>query len=55
MWISQGDDDVECLVVEVWVNEFPIRIVNGYGPKQVTLWKENKSFGTLLIEKLIMQ
>ena len=33
VWISQGDDDVECLVVEVWVNEFPIRIVNGYGPQ----------------------
>jgi hypothetical protein len=33
VWISQGDDEVECLTVEVWVNEFPIRIVNGYGPQ----------------------
>ena len=33
VWIAQGDDEVECLVVEVWVNEFPIRIVNGYGPQ----------------------
>ena len=32
VWINQGDDEVECLAVEVWVNEFPIRIVNGYGP-----------------------
>ena len=33
VWISQGDDEVECLAVEIWVNEFPIRIVNGYGPQ----------------------
>ena len=33
VWIDQGDDDVEVIVVEVWVNEFPIRIVNGYGPQ----------------------
>ena len=33
VWINQGDDEVECLAVEVWVNEFPIRIVNGYGPQ----------------------
>ena len=33
VWISQGDDEVECLTVEIWVNSFPIRIVNGYGPQ----------------------
>ena len=33
VWIAQGDDEVEVLVVEFWVNEFPIRIVNGYGPQ----------------------
>ena len=33
VWIAQGDDDVECLVVEVWLNDFPMRIVNGYGPQ----------------------
>ena len=33
VWIAQGDDDVECLAVEVWVNDFPIRILNGYGPQ----------------------
>ena len=32
-WVDQGDDEVEVLVVEVWVNEFPIRIINGYGPQ----------------------
>ena len=33
VWIAQGDDEVECLTVEVWVNEFPIRVLNGYGPQ----------------------
>ena len=32
-WVDQGDDEVEVIVVEVWVNDFPIRIVNGYGPQ----------------------
>ena len=33
VWVSQGDDEVEVLVVEIWVNEFPVRIVTGYGPQ----------------------
>ena len=33
VWISQGDDEVECLTVEVWANDFPIRIVTAYGPQ----------------------
>ena len=32
-WVSQGDDEVECLAVEVWVDDVPIRIVTGYGPQ----------------------
>jgi hypothetical protein len=33
VWIAQGDDEVEFLAIEVWVNEFTIRVVNGYGPQ----------------------
>ena len=33
VWVAQGDDEVECLVVEVWVEDFPIRIVTAYGPQ----------------------
>ena len=33
VWISQGDDEVECLTVEVWANDFPVRIVTAYGPQ----------------------
>ena len=33
VWVAQGDDEVECLVVEVWVDEFPVRVVTAYGPQ----------------------
>ena len=32
VWVAQGDDEVECLAVEVWVDEFPVRVVTAYGP-----------------------
>ena len=31
VWIAQGDE-VECLEVEVWVDDFPIRVLVAYGP-----------------------
>ena len=40
-WVAQGDDEVEVLVVEIWVNEFPDRIVTTYGP-QASDSKERK-------------
>lgn len=33
VWIAQGDDEVECLAVEIWVDNIPVRIVTGYGPQ----------------------
>ena len=33
VWIAQGDDEVECLVVEVWADEFPIHVLTAYGPQ----------------------
>ena len=33
VWVAQGDDDLECLAVEVWVEGFPIRVVVAYGPQ----------------------
>ena len=32
-WVSEGNDDVEAITVEVWVENFPIRLVCGYGPQ----------------------
>ena len=34
VWISEGDDDVEILVVEIHIDGCPIRIINGYGPQE---------------------
>ena len=31
--IAQGDDEVECLAVEVLIYDFPIRIITAYGPQ----------------------
>ena len=33
VWVAQGDDEVECLVVEIWIDDFPIRILTAYGPQ----------------------
>ena len=33
VWVAQGDDEVECLVVKIWLDDFPIRILNAYGPQ----------------------
>ena len=51
-WVDQGDDEVEVLVVEVWVNEFPIRILNGYGP-QLSDSNERKQKFWNFIEKQV--
>ena len=33
VWISQGDDEVEALTVEIWADDFPVRVVTAYGPQ----------------------
>ena len=32
-WLSQGDDEVEFITIEVWIDDFPIRVLNAYGPQ----------------------
>ena len=34
MWISEGDNDVEILVVEISVSELQIRCIAAYGPQE---------------------
>ena len=29
-WVGQGDDQAEYLVIEVWIEGFPVRVLNGY-------------------------
>jgi hypothetical protein len=31
--VSQGDDEVEFITIEVWIDDFPIRVLNAYGPQ----------------------
>ena len=50
VWINQGDDEVECLIVEVWLNDFPVRIMTAYGPQLGDL-NEKKSKFWQFIEK----
>ena len=33
-WISEGDNDTEAITVEIWLEDFPIRLVCGYGPQE---------------------
>ena len=33
-WIAEGDDQIECIVIEVWIEGFPVRVLNGYGPQE---------------------
>ena len=33
VWVAQGDDEVECLSVEIWIDDFPVRVVTAYGPQ----------------------
>ena len=33
VWIAGGDDEVECLEVEIWIDDFPVRVMVAYGPQ----------------------
>ena len=33
-WISEGDDDIEAITVEIWLSGFPVRLVCAYGPQE---------------------
>ena len=33
VWVAQGDDEVEVLAIEIWVDDFPVRVVTAYGPQ----------------------
>ena len=34
VWISEGDDITEVLVVEIHIENLPVRIINAYGPQE---------------------
>ena len=51
IWIYQGDDEVECLIVEFWLNDFPFRIMTAYGPQLGDMKERKKSKFWQFIEK----
>ena len=34
VWIAEGDDEVEVLVIQIEVQQFPIRCIGAYGPQE---------------------
>ena len=43
------------MIVEVWLNDFPVRIMTAYGPQLGDLnERKNQSFGNLLKKKLTL-
>ena len=47
-WISEGDDNVEALTVDIWVEGFPIRLICGYGPQEYDKKVRKLSFWSYL-------
>ena len=43
-WVGQGDDQAEYIVIEVWFEGFPVRILNGYGPQECDDVERKKKF-----------
>ena len=45
-FINEGDDEVEALTVEVWVEDFPVRLVVAYGPQNSDRDNDSKKHKT---------
>ena len=48
VWISEGDDQVEILVIEIQSGKIPIRIINCYGPQECDSIERKMLFWTRL-------
>ena len=44
IWISEGNDDLEILVVEVDISNIRVRCVGGYGPQENDVIQKKKAF-----------
>ena len=53
VWVAQGDDEVECLAVEVWVDEFPVRVVTAYGPQLGDCIERKRKFWDFLEREVL--
>ena len=48
VWVSEGDDEVEILVIEAHIENYPIRIINAYGPQESDSIERKSSFWSRL-------
>ena len=48
VWISEGDDTIEILVVEVKINELKVRCLCGYGPQESDRLEKKENFWSRL-------
>ena len=44
IWVSEGDDEVEILVIEVHIENYPIKIINAYCPQESDSIERKASF-----------
>ena len=51
VWISEGDDEVELLVVQVHIDNMKIRILNCYGPQIIDQMERKAAFWARLHEE----
>ena len=49
VWISEGDDEVEMLVVEIEVNSLKIRCICAYGPQEYDSTERKKVLGSIIL------
>ena len=47
-WISEGDDEAEAITVEIWVEDFPICLICGYGPQEYDKTHRKEKFWSYL-------
>ena len=44
MWIGEGNDDIELLVIEVDLSNIRVRCIGGYGPHEKEMINKKKAF-----------
>ena len=52
MFISEGDDEVEILVIQIEVQQFKIRYIVGYGPQENEQIEKKDKFWTRLLKEV---
>ena len=51
-WISEGNDNTEAITVEIWIKNFPVRLICGYGPQEYDSKERKDSFWDYLTQEV---